>query len=141
MTKKITLILFFLLFFFFKNFSQTNWNPIKLNVAGHNTLSGVEASYQVNTCNGDDVVFVKLVNHNAYSVTVEWYPGVFTKELNWIRKENPSDKISVTVNPNAELAGDCSGANQTMMIRLKDFSVDVTNFNMYGTSDFTVSSK
>lgn len=116
----------------------TGWDPIGFSVIGHNTMNGVEAYYQLNKCTEEDVVFVKLINHNKYAVTVEWYPAVFTKELKWIRKENLSDKISVVVNPDVELRGDCTDTNKMMMIHLKDFSVDAINFNRYGTSNFAV---
>ena len=142
--KKIILSSFFLLWAGFGTsllFAQSNWSPIGLDVAGHNKVNGIEASYQLNNCNGEDVVFVQLINHNKYAVTVEWYPAVFTKESKWIRKENLSDKKSIALNPNAELAGDCSGTNQMMMIHLKDFSITADNFFRYGTSNFSVLTK
>ncbi|MBI4931626.1 MAG: hypothetical protein HY841_12725 [Bacteroidetes bacterium] len=139
-------IILFSLFLFIASciFAQTNsagvasWNPIGLDVAGHNTIKGIEAFYQLNNCKGENVVFVQLINHNNYAVTVEWYPAVFTKELKWIKKENPSDKISVTLNANAELAGDCSGAYQATALHLKDFSVNAADFNRYGVSNFVI---
>ena len=145
MVKKVLLLVFSLLSFHLKSFSQTNpasggagWNPIGLTVSGHNTINGVDASYQLNTCNGEDVVFVKLVNHNTYAVTVEWYPAVFTQDQQWIKKENLTDKISVALAPNIELAGDCSGTKSGMLIRLSDFSVQPLNFFRYGATNFSV---
>jgi hypothetical protein len=140
MIKKITLISFALLFSFFESFSQTNsnWNPIGLNVAGYNMMNGVEASYQLNTCSGEDVVFVKLVNHNAFTVTVEWYPAVFTQDHQWIKKETLADKKSVTLNPNDQLEGDCSGTKPEMIILLADFSTPAINFFRYGAMNFSV---
>lgn len=140
--KKIIFLSFCLLLFLQQQLNaQAIWSPIGLDVVGRNMISGVEASYQLNNCNGEDVVFVKLINHNNYTVTVEWYPAVFTKELKWIRKENPTDKKSVDINPNAALTGDCSVSNPSMMILLKDFSVDAANFKRYGTTNFAVYTK
>ena len=146
MTKKITLTVFVLLFFFFQNFAQTNapsgkaeWVPIHLIASCGNTINGVEASYQLSTCNGVDIVFVKLVNHNAYPVKVEWYPAVFTQEHQWIKKETLADKKSITLNPNGQLEGDCSGTKPEMIIRLADFSIKKNNFFRYGALSFMVS--
>src|ERR1017187_6748096 len=147
MTKKITLTIFVLLFFLFKNFAQTNapsgqagWNPIGFNVSGtNNTVNGVAVYYQLSTCNGEDVVFVKFVNNNNYSVNVEWYPAVFTQEHKWIKKETLADKKSVTLNPNSELEGNCSGTKPETVIRLSDFSIKKSDFFRYSTSNIAVS--
>ena len=136
-------LLFVLCFHFFisKSFAQTTWNPIGLSVSGNNTMNGVDALFQLNTCNGEDVVFMKLVNHNSYAVTVEWYPAVFTNDLKWIKKENLSDKKSIALDPNSEVASDCSGANPMMMNLLKDFSVVASNFMRFGTTNFVIIKK
>ena len=146
MTKKLILTVFVLLFFFFKNFSQTTpssgqagWNPIGLDAGGLNTKDGVDASYQISTCKGEDVVFVKLVNHNTYTITVEWYPAIFTQDHKWIKKETLADKKSITLNPNGQLEGDCSGTKPEMIIRLADFSIKKNNFFRYGALSFMVS--
>ena len=133
-------IIFFLFYFFFfaEGFSQTSWMPIGLDVVGHNTMNGVDAFYQQGICNGEDVVFVKLSNHNSYAVTVEWYPSVFTQDHQWIKKEKLTDKISVAVAPNVELEGDCSGTKPGMIILLSDFSVQPSNFFRYGAINFSV---
>jgi len=144
MKKNLYFAFCFLLSFLFvtfnslEGFSQSNWNPIGLDVAGHNTMSGVEASYQLSTCNGADVVFVQLINHNAYAVTVEWYPAVFTQDHQWFKKETPADKKSVTLNANSQLDGDCSGTKPEMIILLSDFSVQAINFFRYGALNFSV---
>ena len=136
-------LLFFISFlvFSFNGFSQQSWSPIGLTVSGANSYNGVDAFYQLSNCNGEDAVLVKFVNHNAYAVTIEWYPGVFSTEQKWIRKENLADKKSIVLNPNAELAGDCTAANPCMIILLKDFSLAATNFARYGTSNFSITKK
>jgi len=140
--KKIILLSFCLFLFLQQQLSaQTSWAPIGLDVVGHNTKDGVEASYQLGTCSGLDVVFMKLVNNNNYTITVEWYPAVFTNTLTWIKKETPVDKKSIDINPNAEITGDCSNANPAMMILLTDFPVTVNNFIRYGATNLTVIQK
>lgn len=137
--KKILLLSFCLfLFLQYQLNAQTTWSPIGLDVVGHNKMNGVEASYQLGTCNGNDVVFIKLINQNSFDVTVEWYPAVFTNTLTWIKKETPADKKSIDVNSGAELTGDCSASNPSLMILLNDFPVAVNNFIRFGTTNFTV---
>ncbi len=144
MTKKITLVLFVLLLFFFKNFAQTNsvWEKIHLNSAGYNIVAGVEALYSLTKCNNDDVVFIKFINHNDYAVQVEWYNAVFTQDLKWIKKENLTDKKTLTLNANTEMQGDCSDTNTiSLKIPLKDFVNDKTAFKRFSTSNLEISKK
>ena len=136
--KKYLLFAFCFLFLHSKIFAQNTWNPIGLSVSGDNTMNGVDALFQLNTCNGEDVVFMKLVNHNSYAVIVEWYPAVFTNDLKWIKKENISDKKSITLSPNSDVASDCSGSYRIMMNLLKDFSIGAADFMRFGTTNFAV---
>src|ERR1035437_4724363 len=64
------------------------WVPISLTFAGQNLQDGVEAFCQLSKCNGEDVVLIKLSNHNTDAITVEWADAVFTKELKWVSKKN-----------------------------------------------------
>ena len=141
--KRILLLSFFTAFYFtnITEISAQTWNPIGLNVVGHNTMNGVEALYQLSQCSGEDAVYVKLINHNSNIVSVEWYPAVFTNETKWHITETPADKKSVTLNPNASKEGDCSGSEPTMIILLKDFSVSINDFMRFGTTNFSVATQ
>ena len=147
MLSKILLAAVFLFSFEFRSVAQTTppsgqagWNPIGFNVSGtNNTVNGVTVYYQLSTCNGEDVVFVKFVNNNNYSVNVEWYPAVFTQEHKWIKKETLQDKKSVTLNQTSALEGDCSGTKPETVIRLSDFSIKKSDFFRYSTSNIAVS--
>lgn len=137
--KKFLVLSFFSFIFIIPKADAQAWNPIGLDVVGHNTKNGVEAWWQLGTCSGDDAVFVKLINNNNYTVNIEWFPAVFTNNLQWIKKETPADKKSIDVNPNSTAAGDCT--SQTMMVLLKDFPVVLNDFIKFGAVNFSVNPK
>src|ERR1017187_2517319 len=107
MIKKITLSIFILLFFCFKNFSQTvlsndkeeiqSWIPVSITKEDVKTESwqkiqdGVEIFFKLSTCNGEDVILLKFINHNASAVSIEWNEAVFTNSSKWIRSKNITD--------------------------------------------------
>ena len=118
-------------------FSQpgSNWQPIFLTVTGHNMIEGVEAFFQAGKCEkGESVVFIKFINHNAQSVQLEWYDGVFTQELNWINKEGDDNKKSLIISGNKEANGHCSSLEKDLVIKLSDFIKDPNNFKRYAAS-------
>ena len=122
-------------------FCQDNsWTGIHLTVAGHNTMDGVEASFKQGNCNGEEVVFIELINHNDYDVSVTWSDAVFTQELKWVQKENKEEKTFL-LPAAATVKGDCSEGNVVLMIWLKDFIKDKKDFKRYGAANFTVAKK
>ncbi|MGZ3899820.1 MAG: hypothetical protein ACXVNQ_05635 [Bacteroidia bacterium] len=125
----LTFILFFIISAFF---GQENWSPIGLNIAGQNKLNGLEASYQLSKCHGKDAVVIKLINHNAEPLVIEWNPAVFTKDIKWISKDAQEDKIQIILKGNSEITGDCAATTKGMMIYLADFSVKAEDFRRYG---------
>ena len=104
MNKKILffiLLLLVVLFFAPQNKlaaqNTSTWQPIFLQVTGGNTMDGIEASFQLNKCNGLDVVYIKFFNHNDYPVKIEWTDAVFTKELKWVNNSKGVDRKSLTL--------------------------------------------
>lgn len=143
MKKKITNLSLLLALIVSSNFridAQTNdWQPIYLLVTGANTMDGVEASFQLNTCNGEDVVFVKFINHNEYAVKVEWFDGVFTQELKWVNKEQAGDKKSITLAAKAESKGTClNNSYPELIIKVKDFVAGKKDFKRYSSSQLMI---
>jgi len=125
-------------------FAQTNsgWVPIHLTVSGYNMQDGVEAFFQLNKCNEEDVVFLKLINHNADAVTVEWTDAIFTKELKWVSKENATERKSLTINANETVQGDCLRIDQSkLVVKINDFIKKTDDFKLYGTTFFQVTFK
>jgi hypothetical protein len=140
---KIIPAVFFLLAVVFSSetFSQSSWTGIHLTVAGYNTVDGVEASFQLGKCNGEEVVFLKLINHNDYPVTVTWNDAIFTQELKWVQKEKIEEK-SFVLNANEEVIGNCgSGSASELRIPLKDFIKNKKDFKRYGAANFAVARK
>lgn len=120
--------------------AQTNkWQPIYLLVTGANTMEGVEASFQLNTCNGEDVIQVKFINHNEYAVKLEWFDGVFSQELKWVNKELAGDKKSITLAAKAEAQGTClNNSNPELIIKIKDFVASKKDVKRYSSSQLLI---
>ena len=131
----------FVLFVYRISFAQmtSDWQPIYLTVGGSNTVNGVSAFFQINICNGADVVYIKFINQNNYPVKLQWYDAVFTQEKKWVNKENPSEKKSLTLNAGSEVKGECSANNSAeVVVPLKDFIDKAENFKRYTASHFEV---
>jgi len=116
-----------------------DWKVLKLDVAGRTNVGGVEVFAQVKKCKEDDVVYLKIINHNEHTVTVKWYDAVLTPQQIWIKKDNASQQKSVTVEPNKEVKGDCVSANYTeCVIKLKDFIDKPEYFKEFAVYHFEV---
>lgn len=138
MIKKFTLISFLSLCFFIPVFSQSVnavWEMIGFDVAGHNIQNGVEAYYQLNKCNGEDVVYVKFINHNNYPVMIQWTDAVFTQDLKWV---NGSSQKNISLAASQQKEGNCSGSDASLSVSLKNFISDISNFKRYGANSFSV---
>ncbi len=153
MNKNLQLfILLFVLFFSSpaKVNAQNNsdWQPIYLTPGGGNMVDSVEAFFQVNSCNGDGVVFIKFINHSSHLVKIEWYDGLFTQELKWIKKELPADEKSLTLPPkttaeggcinSANVAGNAGTVYPQLLVSLKNFSVDKNEIKRYSASRINI---
>lgn len=119
--------------------NNSDWQPIYLQVTGVNTMDGVEASFQINTCNGADVIYIKFINHNAKPVKIEWFDAVFSQELKWHNKDQAADKKSLILSANAEVKGACSSnLYPALFVKVKDFVADKKDFKRYSASQFKV---
>lgn len=116
-----------------------DWKVLLLDVAGRTNVGGVEVYAQVNKCKEDDVVYLKIINHNEHTVTVKWFDAVLTPQQIWIKKDNATEQKSLTIEPNKEVKGDCGSANYTeCVIKLKDFIDKPNNFKEYAVYHFEV---
>ena len=102
-------------------------------------MDGVEASFQINTCDGKDVVLIKFINHNLNPVKIEWFDAVFSQELKWYNKDQEADKKSLVLPAKTELKGECSNLlYPTLVVKLKDFVNDTKDFKRYAASQLKV---
>ena len=134
-------IIFGLLISFTQLYSQNKngWEPVYLQVTGANTMDGVDASFRLGKCNNENVVFIKFINHNDYSVKLEWFDAVFTQELKWINKDEERSKKNLLIPAGAEVSGDCSNTVSTvLMINLKSFVADKKEFKRYSSFQLNV---
>ena len=112
--------------------SKQEWLQIYLNIVGDNKMNGVEASFQVNTCNGEDMIYIKFVNQNDYPVKIEWFDAVFTQASTWINKEKNSDKKSLILAAKAEAKGECfKKLYPELCVEEKVFVADKKDFKRY----------
>ncbi len=119
--------------------NNSDWQPIYLLVTGGNIMDGVEASFQTNTCNGVDIIFIKFINHNANSVKIEWFDAVFSQELKWNNKEQETDKKSLVLPANSEVKGECSNnLYPALIVKVKDFVASKKDFKRYSASQLRV---
>lgn len=136
------LILSFCLLFSSRLVHATNeqdWQTIYLTPGGGNLMDGVEAYFQLATCNGESVVYIKFINHNDYSVKLEWFDAVFTQDLKWINKDEVRQKKSLLVAPKNEMTGVCVGNGSTeLVIDLKNFIADKKEFKRYSAFQLNV---
>lgn len=124
-----------------KGNSQTNagWQPIYLLISGSNIMDGIEADFQINTCNGEDIVYVKFINHSAYPVKLEWFDAVFSQELKWINKDKAEDKKSLILPASSEAKGDClNNKFPELIVKIKDFVADKKDFKRYSSLHLSV---
>ncbi|HOY32135.1 MAG TPA: hypothetical protein PKW80_09675 [Bacteroidales bacterium] len=120
--------------------SDSEWSPVGLTSNGRNEAFGVEVWYQLNKCNGEDVVFIKFINHNNNKVTVEWSDAVFTKDLTWISNKKDNAVKTIVLKGNTTLAGACEDADmQTLVVKIHDFIVNSADFNRFKVASFKVS--
>ncbi|MES2139205.1 MAG: hypothetical protein V4511_05825 [Bacteroidota bacterium] len=116
-----------------------DWKPLFLDVAGRTIVGGVEVFAQVNKCKEDDVVFLKIINHNQHTVTVKWYDAVLTPQQVWIKKDNSTEQKIITIEPDKEVKGDCVSTNYTeCVIKIKDFVDKPANYQEYAVYHFEV---
>lgn len=102
-------------------------------------MDGVEASFQINTCNGEDVIYIKFINRNENTVKLEWFDAVFSQELKWINKDQTSNKKSLILPAVKEVKGECSSKlYPELVVKIRDFVADKKDVKRYSTSQLKV---
>lgn len=143
MQLRITSLLVLVCFSVFlqKAFAQkkSEWEPIYLLVTGHNVMDGVEASFKLGACNGEDVVLIKFKNQNDYPVKLEWADAIFSYELKWIYRKEINAKKSISIKAKESVEGDCTIHQQPdLVVKVKDFVSNKENVKRYLTSQLIV---
>ena len=135
--KKILLFAFIILFGgFLKAQSADKWQSIGMNIHdGTNHFSGVEGYCQLTSCNGVEIVLIKLINLNTYSVRASWRDLVLTNDDQRIPSEVNVVQDSVTIAPGGQVVGDCL-IQSPLIIKLVDYGTDAANFKNIIVSDF-----
>jgi len=117
------------------NAQTENWQGLYLGSPdGTNSFNGVEAYYTLATCNNTDVILIKLTNHNGYSVKACWQDFVLTNDNK--KLSNVSAQDSITIQPQAVVAGDCSGNSGQLVIKLTDFGILKEDFKEFVPAKF-----
>jgi hypothetical protein len=144
MKKKLLIFFPFLIFLCCFSFqlsaqSDSDWQPVKLDVAGHSIVKDVEAVFQKKICNNEEMICVKFINHNKYAVTIKWYDAILTKGNSWVKKENSTAKKTLDIEAQKEISGDCSpDGSLECIIKLKDFIDNTVDYQLYAIYRFEV---
>lgn len=108
-----------------------NWQPVVLT-GGSNNANGVEASYRLSTSNGNNVVIIKLVNHNTYAVKARWNDIIITKNGQHLSGNNQD---SATIAPKVRVSDDIPNTAQ-VEVKLSDFHIQAPDFKGFTVSGF-----
>lgn len=119
--------------------ANTDWKILLLDVAGRTIVGGVEVYAQVNKCKDDDVIYIKMINHNEHKVNVKWFDAILTPQQVWVKKDAPAEQKSIMIEPNIEIKGDCLSNNYSeCVIKIKNFIDKPDNFKEYAVYHFEV---
>jgi len=121
---------------FLKSQTSINWQPAAISIDGTNGFKGVDVYYHLTTCNSNDVVLLKLINHNTYDVNAQWKPvlvGNNDKEL-----FGKSQLVSIKILANSEVVGECKGKEKVLSVKLSDYGLNANDFRIFAGSAFDV---
>jgi hypothetical protein len=117
-------------------FSQERWENGNIRADGRTAVDGVEVFYLKTQCQGNDVLFLKLVNHNSYPVKAEWIDSILENDSKWSYSSNEKSK-NVTIAASSEVKGSCSGSRE-LIVHLKDLSSNPNLFQYFSASGLTI---
>lgn len=119
--------------------AQDNWEPVKLDVAGHTVVKKVAVSFQKTRCQNEEYIVIKFVNNNDFPVTVKWYDAVQLTSDSWIKKDDTTPKKVLEIPGKSEIKGDCmSQDHQDCVIKLKDFIENPLLYKSYAMYRFEI---
>ncbi|MFY9307598.1 MAG: hypothetical protein WAQ28_00975 [Bacteroidia bacterium] len=122
--------------------AQNSWEPVKMDVAGHNIVNNVEASFQKTTCNNEEVIFVKFTNRNNYPVVIKWYDAILTQSGSWVKKDDSTAKKVLEIGAGREVKGVCSPDGESLCaIKLSDYLSKLPEYKLYAIYRFEVAEK
>lgn len=113
-----------------------------MDVAGHNIVNNVEASFQKTTCNNEEVIFVKFTNRNNYPVVIKWYDAILTQSGSWVKKDDSTAKKVLEIGAGREVKGVCSPDGESLCaIKLSDYLSKLPEYKLYAIYRFEVAEK
>lgn len=133
--QNLILITAMMLFFgVLKAQTSNEWQPVLISMDGTNSYKGVEATYSLGKCNNKDVVMLKLVNTNKFSVKAQWINVVVKKD----GKElfGNSKLVSIKLPASDEVTGSCSSKAVELIINLSDLGIQASDVNTFVASNF-----
>lgn len=119
--------------------AQVNWEPVKLDVAGHTVVKKVAVSFQKTFCNNEEYLVIKFVNNNDFPVTVKWYDAVQLTNDSWVKKDDSTAKKVLEIPAKSEIIGDCMiQDNKDCVVKLKSFIENATEYKSYAMYRFEI---
>lgn len=96
-----------------------NWQEATIRADGQTVINGLEAQYQIVSCQLEDYVLIRFVNHNNFPVTASWTNAVYIKG-SWNYASNSS---SLTIQASQNTEGICQTEN-ALLVPLKQFNLN-----------------
>lgn len=130
---------FFLIAGFLKSQTTANWQFAAIGMDGTNGYNNVEVYYSVSTCNKNEVISLKLINHNNYDVKAQWINVVVGND----DKEHygKSKLVSYKLAANETVIGDCKDKTSTLTFKLSDYGLKASDVRIFVGSNFDVIKK
>jgi hypothetical protein len=130
--KKIVFTAFIMVLCSLSGYSQS-WSDALIRADGKKNLDGVEALYSKTTCNGEDVLLIKFINHNNYDVKLMWINAAYSKG-EWIYAIEQS-KFEIT--SDTEISGSCD-SNNMLFVKIKSILSNPQDFEHFSVSGLSV---
>lgn len=129
--KRISLLVLAALLYCGAAISQNQqWTEAFARADGATMVKGVEVLSLQGECNGNDVIFIKMINHNDYEVKFDWNNAMLVNE-SWMDNPNQNVKSSIVIEPKGEVAGSCAGTFTQLVVKVSDFGITLNEMKYF----------
>jgi len=129
--KRITLLVLAAVLYSGAAISQNEqWIEAYARADGAKIVKGVEVQSVQSQCDGNDVVFIKMINHNDYEVKFDWKNAMLVNE-SWMDNPNQTVKSSIVIEAKGEVVGSCAGTFTQLVVKVSDFGITLNEMKYF----------